>query len=695
MKRTLIAGVLGLALTGAIVGAAAVGFSAPPPLPTAAEQPNLPVPPELSPVAQAVGMVLTNFHYGGAAIDDSRARAWLAAYFDDLDPQRLYFLQSDIDALTTKWVTSIDDDLLSARPTLAAAYEIHARFRTRIDERISTALRRLDKPLDLEGSETVEIDRGEARWAKSAAELDTLWERRLTEQAIGLTLSATASSGEPVDRLRKRYERIRRDAFDVDAADILEVYLAALSGTFDPHSVWMKPASKDSFDIDMQDTLTGIGAVLGSEDGVVVIRELVAGGPAANSGLLEPNDQILAVSQGAGAPPTDLVEMRIDRVVQLIRGKAGTEVVLTIHPAKASDPSETKQVTLVRERVKLSQAAAKGEIRVVPSSGGDKRIGVLDVPSFYVDSEAERRGETNFGSTANDVRRLLVDWKDDKLDGIVVDLRANGGGSLQQALELTGLFLDSGPVVQIRDRAGKVKSLDDPSPGALWTGPVTVLTSELSASASEIFAAALQDYGRALIVGSPTTHGKGSVQELIGLDRWLTRIGEPEAAARAGAIKYTSAMFFRVNGSSTQRKGVLADIVLPSPYRGLKISEADLDAALAWDQVAPATYRRADLRAPLAALQQRSEARVASSEEFRWLAADVAEREATDARNTLLLQLSARRAEVDANKADDAARDAARATRGWKEGDDLPDFLLDEALAVTADWIATAPAAAR
>jgi carboxyl-terminal processing protease len=198
-----------------------------------------------------------------------------------------------------------------------------------------------------------------------------------------------------------------------------------------------------------------------------------------------------------------------------------------------------------------------------------------------------------------------------------------------------------------------------------------------------------------LVVGSPTTHGKGSVQELIGLDRWLTRIGEPEAAARAGAIKYTSAMFFRVNGSSTQRKGVLADVVLPSPYRGLKISEADLDAALAWDQVPPAAYRRAELNAPLATLQQRSEARVASSEEFRWLAADVAEREATDARNTLLLQLSARRAEVDANTADEAARDAARASRGWKEGDDLPDFLLDEALAVTADWLATARTGAR
>lgn len=691
MNRLALALLTSLGLGALALAIAGPGAVVPPPLPTAHQVERLEPTPELGVIASAVGTTLMTGHYAEGILDDARSAAWLKAYLEGLDPQKLYFLASDVEGFTSAWSAKLDNDLLSAEPKLSAAYEIHARFRERVSERVASVQQMLAGPLPLDGSAgRVDLDREPDPWAKDAAELDLVWRARLTEQVLTMTLGE-GEEGEaavpltPIERLKKRYDRIRKDVYDVDAEDVLEAYLAALSSTYDPHSVWFKPVSKENFDIDMQDTLIGIGAVLGNEDGYTVVRELVTGGPAAKSGLLKPKDTILAVAQG-DQPSVDVVDMKIERVVQLIRGREGSEVVLTVHPAEASDPAETKPVRLVREKVKLSEASAKGEIREVNDGGKRSRIGVINVPSFYVDSDGQAAGDPNYGSTARDVAKIIRGWSAEGVDSLLIDLRENGGGSLDQALQLTGLFLEGGPVVQIRSRRGEVEVLNDPDPKAMWTGPVVVLTSEFAASASEIFAAALQDHGRALVVGSGT-HGKGTVQNLVGLERYLTRIGQPLAAARAGALKFTTHMFFRVNGESTQIRGVSPAVQIPSPYEGLKVKESDLDGPLAWDKINPAKYRARDLGVDLAALQAASRARVAAAPEFIRMAEDVTERRQNETLGSLSLDLEERKAEFEALKAKEAAREVARKAEGW-DGEAKIDPVLEEALRVARDFVA-------
>lgn len=682
MKPLIAVGVASVLALGAAAVAAMGTFGHAAPLPTAHQQPELVAPKELGFIAGSVALTMTTAHYSGAAIDDSRSRQWLDRYIRALDPQRVYLLASDVAEFQEKWATTLDDDVLSPAPTLEAAFQIHGRFRQRVAERVAAAQRILAGEVRLDDPKaTVDLDRSEDPWAADTAALDAIWRTRITEQVLTMKLGEDRG-GDPLDRLRKRYERVQREAFDVDAEDVLEVYITALTETFDPHSNWFKPVSKENFDIDMQDTLIGIGAVLNMEDGYVVIRELVKGGPAEQSGLLKAKDTILAVAQGPDAAPTDVVEMRLDRVVQLIRGKEGSPVVLTVHPGDAADPAETKQITLVREKVKLSQSAAKGEVRDV----GGLKLGVIDVPSFYVDSEGERAGDPNFGSTARDVAKLLTQWNGEGVQAVLLDLRENGGGSLDQALQLSGLFLKGGPVVQIRDRQGEIEVLKDPDPAEVWTKPVIVLTSEFSASASEIFAAALQDHGRALVVGSDTTHGKGTVQNLMGLERFLTRMGHPEAALHAGAIKFTTHMFYRVNGASTQLKGVSADIRIPSPFQALEVRESDLDFALPWDEIAPARYKAGHLAVDVVALQSQSAARVSANREFTWMLEDVAENRRMDELDALTLDLDARKAEVDETKQRADAREAARKASGW-DGEAEIDPVLDEAVQILADLL--------
>lgn len=675
-------------VAGAIAIATAASSVRPEVLPTAAQVELLPNA-DLGAISGAVGRTMATGHYSARPIDDERSKAWLDRYINALDPQRLYFVQKDIDEFHARWWTNQDDDIQSPQPKLEAPYAIHKRFRQRVSERLETVQAILATPLKLdEPKATVDIDREGDPWAASPGELDTIWKGRLIAQIIDLKLS-DAAEGDPVGRLVKRYERIKRAAFDVDAEDILEVWLAALTETFDPHSIWFKPVSRADFDIDMQDALIGIGAVLEPDDGYTVIKELVVGGPAEASGLLHAGDKILAVAQGDEAP-VDIVEMRLDRVVQFIRGKEGTPVTLTIKPADATDPSETRIIKLIREKVKLSRAAAKGELKTVPGPSGPVTIGVLDVPSFYEDTEGEQAGQADYGSTTRDVAKLITQWQaQGNLGGLLVDLRENGGGSLDQALQLTGLFLPGGPVVQVRSRDGEIEILKDPDAGQLYDGPVIVLTSELSASASEIFAAALQDYGRATIIGSTTTHGKGTVQNMIGLERQLIRMGATSAAERAGAIKFTTHMFYRINGDSTQINGVSADVRIPSPFSGLKYRESDLDFALPWDQIPAAHHRTFKTEVDLAAVQAASDARVAADREFGWLTEDLAHRAELDKEEVLSIDLTDRQAELAEDKAREEARKAARVAAGWKEGDKI-DPVLEEALRVTGDIIASA-----
>lgn len=637
--------------------------------------------PALSAIAAAVVGAVRAGHYAQPDLDDTLSARWFDRYVEGLDPNRLYFTDADIAEFTAAWRTQLDDAMNAPAPDLSSAWAIHHRFVQRVDERVAFALALVERNgFTFDNPDAVlHLDRTEAPWASRAA-LDDVWRERVAEQILRMRLSGEEHERSK-ERLTARFERIANDVRGMEDLDVLEMFLGAFARTVDPHSSWFKPISKQNFDIEMSDKLTGIGARLQLDEGYTTIVELIAGGPAEKQGTLKPGDRIVAVAEGDGEP-VDVVDMRLDRVVQLIRGRAGAVVTLTVHPADAADPSFTRQIPITRAEVKLADAQAKGRVEVRDG----RKIGVIDVPSFYVDAQARARGGT-YGSTATDVARILDGFRTDAVDAVVLDLRMNGGGALDQAIETTGLFLPGGPVVQVRDRSGKVDVLRDDDPAVAWDGPLVVLVSEASASASEILAAAIQDHGRGVIVGSAQTHGKGTVQNLVDLGGYLARMGEAEAAALAGAVKFTSHMFYGVDGASTQVRGVPADIVLPSVFAGLDILEGDLDNPLPWHQIEPARYRPSRAQADLDALRARSAPRVAAALEFAFLQEDLMRREAEQARTTLSLHEESRRAEIARQETLAKGRDIARELAGY-DPEEPPDAILDETLHIAADLAA-------
>lgn len=650
-------------------------------------------------IASAVGLTMQHAHYSRQEVDDALSERWFDLYLDNLDYSRLLFTEEDI-ASFSQWRDALDDDILRDQPTLEAAYAIFDRYAERYKQRWEYSLSLLDEAPTFDDPEwTVSLNLHENGWAKDEAELQARWKAQVANLYLNMTLAAEVSDNEeeeatsgftmkpPLERLKKRFERNMKDAEDIDVNDVLEIYLGAFSNSFDPHSLWWKPASKEDFDIQMSDSLTGIGARLRSIDGYTTIDELIPGGPAEKSGLLHPKDQILAVRQTDGEA-VDIVDMRLDRVVQLIRGPVDTDVILTIHPGDVADPAVTKEITLTRAKVQLEANRAKGEVFELPGNTPEESFSValIDVPSFYIDYDAMSRGVRDYNSTANDMRRILTEYNEQGVDAVVIDLRTNGGGALSQAEELTGLFLEGGPVVQIRSRDGQIEVLKDRDKESVWTKPVVVLTSELSASASEIFAAAIQDYGRGLIVGSETTHGKGTVQNMMGLDRMI-RSRQPDMdIARRSAVKFTTHMFYRINGESTQVRGVAADVVIPSPYSGMDVLESDLDYPLPWARIASATYTPTKTWWNLGDLKSKSAERIESNVEFGYLLDDLKERAEMEERNTLSLDPATRKAEQADFIARDDAREAARKAAGW-DGETVIDPIRDEALAITADLL--------
>lgn len=620
-------------------------------------------------VASMVASLLSTYHYDGRPVDDAIAKEWMDAYLEALDFNHVFFLQSDIDAYRAK-ATTIDDDLRSGRPKLELAMEIYERYRQRVRERVADANAILDGPLDLTNDEDYLFDRKDAPWPRDAADAKDLWRQRIEEQLVLGALS-DKSEEETRDLLRKRYHRLETDTMSAEPMDALERYLTSLTTVFDPHTIYFKPASQDNFDIEMQNSLEGIGASLRTVGEYTIVADLIAGGPAEKGGKLQVNDKIIAVAQG-NAEPVDVIDLNIDRVVRQIRGKKGTEVRLTVIPADATQPGETRIVSIVRDKVVLADSDADFVVKEV----GGKRIAVIDVPSFYVDPGGKR-------SASRDLERILRKdmLETGAIDGVVLDLRQNGGGSLQEAVNMTGLFIDRGPVVQIREKSGEIETLEDKRGGTAWDGPLVVLTSPLSASASEIVAGAIQDYGRGLIVGSKSTHGKGSVQTVVSLSEMMARLsrGTPP---RAGALKLTTQKFYRVNGESTQVRGVQADVVIPSPWDGLDIYEGDLEHALPWDEIAPTTYTPVGKLEPLVAgLQAKSDGRVASTEAFTKMKEAEAEREKLKEQKSVSLNLEKRKAERKETP------DAPETAKGDAKKD-LPDPVLDEALAVMMDFMA-------
>lgn len=568
-------------------------------------------------IAATSARLLDRAHFLGERFDDAVSERFFDNYLKALDPGRLHLLQSDIDEFTA--YRDALDDLTLGNGDTTPAHKIYARFVERLGQRVAYAKEALAKgQFDFSGNDTWRTQRDDLPWPRDVAEARGLWESELRSECLQEKL-AGKQPAEIARTLLRRYDRMLHTTEELARKDVFEIYMNALAHAYDPHSDYMGPSQMEDFAIQMNLKLCGVGATLQSDDGYCKIKDLVAGGPAARCGKIHPGDRIVAVQQDK-EEAADIVDMPLHKAVELIRGPKGTRVLLTIIPANAADESVRKTVALVRDEIRLEEQEAKARIVDMPRNGGPVRMGVIDLPAFYSDMDG-RRGEARKSAT-EDVARLLRKLVDEGVEGVVLDLRRNGGGSLDEAISLTGLFIPTGPVVQTKDASGRLQVGVDTDPQILYKGPLVVLTSRLSASASEIVAGALQDLGRALIIGDPSTFGKGTVQSLVPLADVMKRNGAPPIED-PGSLKLTIAKFYRPGGSSTQLRGVAPDIALPSPTDLPKIAELEMDNAIHWDAVAPARFAPLNLVGPyLPELQSRSASRIEADPEFAWLRED-------------------------------------------------------------------------
>lgn len=586
---------------------------------------------------------MKNYHYKKTPLDDTLSAAILRTYLETLDPNRSYFTRQDIDSFR-QYEYGLDDALRDGR--LRPAFRIFAVFRKRLNERVSYAVDLLDREFDFEVDESHELDRSDKPWAPDRATQDAIWRKRVKNDVLSLRL-AGQSADAIRSTLKKRYEGLARRTQQVDAEDIYQYFMNAYTTSVEPHTEYLSPRASENFDINMSLSLEGIGAVLQADNEYTIVRKVIPGGPAAHSGELQAEDRITGVGQGRNKPMVDVVGWRLDDVVDLIRGPKGSIVRLQVLPKGRGPESPAKSITLTRNKIELQEQAAKSSVIELQKGDNKALIGVIHVPTFYTDFAALARGERNYRSTTRDVRRLIENLVDKRgVDGIVVDLRSNGGGALSEATTLTGLFIQSGPVVQVKYSTGRIEVNDDPDTSIAYAGPLAILVDRHSASASEIFAAAIQDYHRGIIIGEPT-FGKGTVQNLVNLDALDER-----SQGRLGKLKATVAQFFRINGESTQHRGVIPDIIYPIPFEFGGGGERDLDNALPWDSVQPVTFTRVrtGVAAAFAKIRWDHKKRIQSDPAFRLLLEEAeAIKEAQETTIVSLLE-SRRRAELEARE---------------------------------------------
>ncbi len=602
-----------------------------------------------------VGRLLEQGHYTRHELDDDISRRLLKNYLDALDYTHLLFTQEDVALFEKKYATTLDDDISLGNPD--AAYAIYDLYAKRLEARVAWIKELLKKgEFTFESDGTTLLNRQKAEYPKDMADADRLWRDRIEGELLQEKLNEHAIDPGP-KVVQRRYDNSLRNLHEQTREDVIKIFLSSLATTYDPHSEYLSRSDLENFSINMRLSLVGIGAVLQSEDGYAKIMDLVPGGPAESDGRLKVGDRIAAVAQEK-TEFVDTVDMKLDKVVEMIRGKKGTTVRLQVVPADATDPSRRKVIEIVRDEVKLKDQQAKAEIIEQPVKGGPpRRIGWITLPSFYADMD--RSSSENAKSTTKDVRALLERLKKENISGLVFDLRRNGGGSLEEAVNLTGLFVKRGPVVQTRDSNDNINVSKDRDRSVAYDGPMVVLTNRLSASASEIFAAALQDYGRAVIVGDPNTFGKGTVQTMLEIGRFIPFLGRD---ANAGALKLTIQKFYRIAGGSTQLRGVVSDIRLPSPFDHPEFGESSLKDPLPYDVVPPADFEKVeDQPLFLDDLRARSTARVATDPEFAYLLEDLKRTDERLARNTISLNEKERRAEMEEAKARKKDRLAARA----------------------------------
>jgi len=609
-------------------------------------------------IAMSVGRLLEEGHYTRQKLNEEISKKFLQSYLELLDFSHLFFTQQDVDALNTKYANSIAGDVLLG--TLKPAYEIYGLYTKRVDDRVAKIKELLKQPIDFKSNATVELSRQKSPWPKDEAEADQLWRGRITNELLQEHLSEHPI--EPAPQLvARRYDRLARNVHEQDKDEQIKLFLDALAQAYDPHSEYLSKADMKNFSINMGLSLVGIGAMLRSEDGYAKIESLVPGGPAQLDGRLKVGDRITAVAQGQ-ADYVDVREMRLDKVVEMIRGKKGTRVRLLAIPSDATDPSRRKNVELVRDEIKLKDQEARADIIMKKDENGDPiKLGWLTLPSFYADMDRHQK------STTRDVLALLKRLKKENIAGLVIDLRRNGGGSLEEALSLTGLFLKSGPIVQTKDYNGSIRISSDPDPGIAYSGPLIVLTSRQSASASEIFAAALQDYGRAVIVGDKNTFGKGTVQTILPIGRFASLLGSH--SDEDGALKLTIQKFYRVAGGSTQLHGVASDIVLPSLSDLPEFGEGALKNALVYDEVTKAKYTKWSDNHSLFVdqLRGRSEERVKNDAEFHYVMEDIDRLRHKMDENRISLNEDARKKELQDDKLRKEMRSKERLARNQEE----------------------------
>ena len=655
--------------------------------------------------ARLAAEVLTRYHYKAMPLDDALSSRMFDQYLKALDPEKLYFLQSDIDRLGVDR-NRLDDAILTE--DLRAPFEMFNLYERRAAERMAYARSLLQKSFDFQRDETLQIDRKDQPWPATEAQSFELWRKRVKNDWLRLKL---AGQDDPAifKVLDKRYDSAAKRLGKITSADAFQAFMNAYTTAIEPHTNYLGPRAAEDFDIAMRLSLVGIGAVLTEIDGYATIRELVAGGPASLSGQLKAGDRIVGVAQGAAGAMEDVVGWRLDDTVALIRGAVDSTVRLDILPAADGPDASNKTLVLIRKTITMQDRAAKAKVYSVTEGASKHLVGVITLPSFYEDNEARQKGDKNYRSAARDVAKLLVDLKAQKVDGLLVDLRNNGGGSLREAVDLTGLFIGKVPVVQTRNATGGISVERNVNTALAWGGPLGVLINRASASASEIFAAAIQDYGRGLIIGEPS-FGKGTVQTVASLDQ-IARNATPVY----GELKLTIAQFFRVNGGTTQLRGVTPDIAFPQAGDEAQFGESSFDNALPWSRIKVADYAPVgDVKPQLPLLLTWHAARVQRDPDFQSLLADVAKAREQRKNNVISLNEGVRRQERAATQqrltamlgaagsgtaqaaasalADDGLqfneRKLGKDLAAEKSQDAVKDVLLNEAVSILSDSVA-------
>ncbi|HEX5788968.1 MAG TPA: carboxy terminal-processing peptidase [Woeseiaceae bacterium] len=641
-----------------------------------------------------IGETVTHFvqrsHYNHTAVDDELSSQVLDRYIESLDGNRMYLLAGDVEYFD-KYRYKLDD-FVKTEP-LDPVFEMFDIYRTRVRERYEYALEALQKEPDFAVEEDFQFDRSESPWATTEGELDEIWRKRVKNDALRHILN-DKTWDETREILTKRYQRLIRRMDQVNSDDVFEGFMNAFAHTLDPHSSYLSPRNSEEYRIQMSLSYFGIGASLQPDDDYVKVVNIIPGGPAAVDGTLKANDLITGVAEGEDGTMVDVIGWRLEDVVDLIRGPADTTVRLQVLSGDALPGSPEKIIPLTRGQVKLEEQAAKSNVIAIPWEGREWRIGVIEVPSFYRDYRALSNGDKDFTSTTRDVKRLIAELEEQGVDGLIMDLRGNGGGHLTEATALSGLFIDNGPVVQLRNASGRISRLDDPNPMAqvAYDGPLAVLVDRFSASASEIFAAAIQDYERGVIIGQQT-FGKGTVQNLYSLDQYMKP--DRDSADGFGQLTLTIGKYYRVTGESTQHRGVNPDIVLPSAIDAEEIGESVRDSALPWDTIRSTRFAAGSpLDTTIQSLAVNQENRAKADPNFRWLLDGIQEYEEIRAKDTVSLNLDVRREERELELERRLQRENERrqalnleplASIEEMDEEDVPDVLLRQAADIVRD----------